>query len=136
LRHRAVVAFVKRDSVSGFGEKQSLPRAGNARANHRDRGIPTYLTRILMHPCPFAGMTRIRFKGSPRCRENRERAISQLPGGTPLGTSLIYADRRACQRGKTTILGLGRFTANYALAGHIRPERLRAAGSADRIIPE
>jgi hypothetical protein len=36
---------------------------------------------------PFAGMTRIRFEGSPRrllgC------AVSQLPAGAPLGTPLI-----------------------------------------------
>ena len=38
--------------------------------------------------CPFAGMTRIRFKGSPRCPSWR-RAVSQLPAGAPLGTPLM-----------------------------------------------
>jgi len=32
-------------------------------------------------------MTRIRFKGSPRCRI-RDMAVSQLPAGAPLGTPL------------------------------------------------
>jgi hypothetical protein len=36
---------------------------------------------------PFAGMTRIRFEGSPR--RLRGCAVSQLPAGAPLGTPLI-----------------------------------------------
>src|SRR5262245_16915272 len=38
--------------------------------------------------CPFAGMTRIRFKGSPL------RAVSQLLIGAPLGTDLNVGPRR------------------------------------------
>jgi len=50
--------------------------------------------RILVHPCPFAGMTRIRFKGSPRSQTlpvypgQPELAVSQLLIGAPLGTGL------------------------------------------------
>jgi hypothetical protein len=46
----------------------------------------------LVHPCPFAGMTRIRFKGSPRsqaCMQVFELAVSQLLIGAPLGTGLM-----------------------------------------------
>ena len=39
---------------------------------------------VCMVSCPFAGMTRIRFKGSPRTP-----AVSQPHIGTPLGTALM-----------------------------------------------
>src|SRR5260370_27914751 len=42
---------------------------------------------------PFAGMTRIRFKGSPRCPERP--SVSQPLVGTPLGRSQSSGIRRA-----------------------------------------
>ncbi len=69
LRHGRAVALVYRDLAAGLGQQQGLPRAGNACTDDVDvrmigRGIA--YGRRLKHPCPFAGMTRIRFKGSPR----------------------------------------------------------------------
>src|SRR5258705_11073104 len=69
-RHRGVTALMQRHRVTGVGEQQGLPRAGNARAYDGDGGFPPWI-RTLVHPCPFAGMTRIRFKGSPRSRALR-----------------------------------------------------------------
>src|SRR6266700_7103094 len=51
-------------------------------------------------------MTRIRFKGSPRCllgRELRRRAVSQLPTGAPLGS---IVDIRAAGPGVNALFGL------------------------------
>ena len=94
-----VAALVQRDVVAGLREQQRLPRAGNAGADDGNGGIPlthgqrpALWLRTLVHPCPFAGMTRIRFKGSPRSLglQNRfERAVSQLLIGAPLGTGLM-----------------------------------------------
>ena len=64
-RHRGVTALVQSDGVAGLREQQRLPCAGNAGADDGYGGIPPRLS-TLKHPCPFAGMTRIRFKGSPR----------------------------------------------------------------------
>jgi hypothetical protein len=41
------------------------------------------LLAVQANSCPFAGMTRIRFKGSPRA------AVSQRLLGAPLGTPVI-----------------------------------------------
>ena len=62
-----VTALVQGDVVAGLREQQRLPGAGNAGADDGNGGIPPDTAlRTLVHPCPFAGMTRIRFKGSPR----------------------------------------------------------------------
>src|SRR3981081_721963 len=66
LRHGRAAALVQRDRAAGLREQQRLPRAGNACAYDGDGGFPPRWLRTLVHPCPFAGMTRIRFKGSPR----------------------------------------------------------------------
>ena len=81
-------------TAEGLREQQRLPRAGNACAYDANGGIPPYWLRTLVHPCPFAGMTRIRFKGSPRSRgpvskQDIELAVSQLLVGAPLGTGLM-----------------------------------------------
>ena len=93
LRHRRVAALMQRDVVAGLREQQRLPGAGNAGADDGYGGFPCAETcRTLIHPCPFAGMTRIRFKGSPRsraCRTGFELAVSQLLIGAPLGTGLM-----------------------------------------------
>jgi len=98
--HRLVAALMQRDIVAGLREQQRLPGAGNAGADDgngrippgRDGQKPALWFRTLIHPCPFAGMTRIRFKGSPRSRLPKtglERAVSQLLIGAPLGTGLM-----------------------------------------------
>src|SRR5215472_17782676 len=70
------------------------------------RSGPSSLARkieVAMMSCPFAGMTRIRFKGSPRLsrRLGSQCEIGGLsaPSGAPLGTPVIYAERVGCQRG-------------------------------------
>ncbi len=68
--HRGVTALVQSHGVAGLREQQGLPCAGNARADDGYGGIPPWSGR-LKHPCPFAGMTRIRFKGSPRSLAKR-----------------------------------------------------------------
>src|SRR5262249_34720715 len=68
LRHRGVTALMHSDGVSGPCEQQRMPGAGYACAydgNGGLLGLPAFAL-VLVHPCPFAGMTRIRFKGSPR----------------------------------------------------------------------
>ena len=62
---------MQRDVAAGLREQQRLPRTGNAGADNGDGGIPPRLN-CLVHPCPFAGMTRIRFKGSPRSQANTD----------------------------------------------------------------
>src|ERR1700681_2414596 len=92
LRHRGIAALMQRDRVAGPRKQQRLPRAGNACADDGNGGFPPPRLWPLIHPCPFAGMTRIRFKGSPRSRYLRtgfERAVSQLLIGAPLGTALM-----------------------------------------------
>src|SRR5260221_3857724 len=66
-RHRSVTALIQSDGVAGLREQQCLPCAGYAGSDNGYGGIPPRLA-TLKHPCPFAGMTRIRFKGSPRSR--------------------------------------------------------------------
>ncbi len=92
----SLAALMQRDGVAGLREQQRLPRAGNAGADDGYGGFPPATTSELSkHPCPFAGMTRIRFKGSPRSLLLRtsaarlERAVSQLLIGAPLGTGLM-----------------------------------------------
>src|SRR3981081_4487528 len=87
-------AFEQPDGVACPREHQRLPGPGDAGADHVDgRGVngrfPPRRLKVLVHPCPFAGMTRIRFKGSPRSRAPCERAVSQLLVGAPLGTVLM-----------------------------------------------
>ena len=60
----------------GLREQQRLPRAGDAGADDGNEGFPPRQFRTLVHPCPFAGMTRIRFKGSPRSRVLSEQNLS------------------------------------------------------------
>ncbi|MGY3651580.1 hypothetical protein ACVWW2_006871 [Bradyrhizobium sp. LM4.3] len=64
IGHFGVTALVQGDRVAGLREQQGLPGARNACADDGYRGIRSF--RRLQHPCPFAGITRIRFKGSPR----------------------------------------------------------------------
>src|SRR5260370_39554939 len=66
LRHPLVTALMQRDRVAGLRKQQRLPRARNTCADDGNGGIPPRRYCTLVHPCPFAGMTRIRFKGSPR----------------------------------------------------------------------
>jgi len=65
FRHGGATALMQNDGVAGLREQQRMPGAGNACADDGYGGIPPRL-KTLVHPCPFAGMTRIRFKGSPR----------------------------------------------------------------------
>src|SRR5438046_10282703 len=64
-RHPGVTALMQGHGVASLRKKQRLPRASNARAYDGDGGIPPDV-RTLVHPCTYAGMTRIRFKGSSR----------------------------------------------------------------------
>ncbi len=90
LRHRLVAALIERDFAAGARQQQRVPRTGNASADHRYRSVLAEIWKLaafrgrrgkrhsgrlsahkislFIHPCPFAGMTRIRFKGSPRSR--------------------------------------------------------------------
>ena len=100
LRHRGVAALMQRDVVAGLREQQRLPCAGNAGADHGNGGLPPLRTgnaraviRTLIHPCPFAGMTRIRFKGSPRSLALREQD----------GACGLSAPRRSSPRNRANV---------------------------------
>src|SRR5262245_31014405 len=57
---------------------------------------------------PFAGMTRIRFKGSPRCpplMNGNRPSVSQPLVGTPLGRSRLYT-RQPARQPATASVGL------------------------------
>src|ERR1700752_4441235 len=92
FRHARVAALVQGDGVAGLRKQERLPGTCNACAYNCDGGIPPRLG-SLVHPCPFAGMTRIRFKGSPRM------AVSQLLlRSTPRNGPNVGAKRRVSTR--------------------------------------
>src|SRR6185312_9413584 len=82
--HRFVAALIERDVVPGLREQQGLPRAGNASADDGNGGLPPSRLDVLIHPCPFAGMTRIRFKGSPRSSGGTALSLRYLSSSSEL----------------------------------------------------
>jgi hypothetical protein len=67
LGHGFVVALVDGDLAARLRKRERLPKASDAGTYDVGGRGGAVRRAVAMHPCPFAGMNRIRFKGSPRC---------------------------------------------------------------------